>query len=117
MERPVKGFWKLIGISIITAQMVILFLSATVAFSKTIDLNPTGQPLSHRTAETVKILSVLENRMEDRKIIEKARGKLFHLSDRQFSLMVSLSERIAREGNKTGTEMAFLLMTVLITLA
>lgn len=113
----VKRFVKPIALWLIIVQMVIFLLSTTLALSGTTDLYSADQNLLHRRADVIKILSVLENRTEDKKILEKARKKLFNLSDRQFSLVASLSERIAKEGNKAGTEMAFLLITVLITLS
>ena len=109
-------FVKPVAVWLTIIQMVI-YLSTTIAMSGTIDLHSVDQNLFHRRADVIKILSVLENRTRDEKILEKARDKLLNLSDRQFSLLASLSERIAKEGNKAGTEMAFLLMTVLITLS
>jgi hypothetical protein len=112
----VKRFVKPIALWLIIVQMAIFLLSPTIATGGTTDLRSSDQNLLHRRADVIKILSVLENRTEDQKILEKARDKLFNLSDRQFSLVASLSKRIAKEGNKAGTEMAFLLITVLITL-
>jgi len=113
----VKRFVKPIARWLIIVQMVIFLLSPTIAISGITDLHSDDQSSLHRRADVIKILSVLENRAEDKKILEKAKDKLFNLSDRQFSLVASLSERIAKEGNKVGTEMAFLLITVLITLS
>ena len=115
-RSKVKRFVKPIAVWLTLVQMVI-YLSTTIAMSGTIDLHSVDQNLFHRRADVIKILSVLENRTGDKKTLEKARDKLLNLSDRQFSLLASLSQRIAKEGNKAGTEMAFLLMTVLITLS
>lgn len=112
-----KRFWKPIRLWLIIVQIVILFLSPAIAASGTTALHPVDRNLLHRGADVIKILSVLENRTEDEKILEKAREKLFNLSDRQLSLIASVSERIAMEGNKVGIEMAFLLVTILITLS
>jgi hypothetical protein len=63
-----------------------------------------------------KILLVLENRIEDQQLLEKTRDKLLTLNDRQIRLIASLSDRVHTEGNTTGSDIAFLLMTALITL-
>ena len=112
-----KGFVKPIARWLMIAQMVILLLSPTIAISGTTALHSADQNAFHRSSDVIKILSVLENRTEDKRILEKAKDKMFNLSDRQFSLIASLSERMAVEGNKVGAEMAFLLLTVLITLS
>jgi hypothetical protein len=74
-----------------------------------------GSVLSVST-DMSKILLVLENRIEDRRSLEKTRGKLLTLDDRQIRLIASLSDRVHTEGNTTGSELAFFLMTALITL-
>lgn len=114
--ETVKRFVKPVALWLSIVQMVI-YPSTTIAISGTITLHSADQNLLHRRADVIEILSVLENRTEDEKIVEKARDKLFDLTDKQFSLVVRLSQRIAKEGNKAGTEVAFLLMTVLITLS
>ncbi len=70
-----------------------------------------------READVIKILSVLEKKIGDQKSLEKAKEKLFTLKDPQFFLVTSLSEQIAREGDKPGVDFAFLLITVLIILS
>jgi hypothetical protein len=68
------------------------------------------------SADVFKILSVLEKKMEDQQSLEKTRDKLFTLNHEQIRLMASLSDRVVKGGNTTGSEVAFLLMTALITL-
>jgi len=114
---PLKRFVKSIARWLIIAQMGIFPLRTTLAISGTTNLHAADQNLVYRVADVIKILSVLENWTEDKKILEKARDKLFNLSDRQFSLVASLSEQIAREGNGAGAEIAFLFVIVLITLS
>jgi len=63
-----------------------------------------------------KILSVFENRIEDQPLLERTRDKLLALDQRQLRLIASLSERVTKEGNTAGSDIAFLLMTALITL-
>jgi hypothetical protein len=54
--------------------------------------------------------------VEDPKLLGKAKKKLITLSDWQTRLIASLSDRVVEEGNTAGSDIAFLLMTVLITL-
>lgn len=65
----------------------------------------------------LKILSILENKMGDHKISEKAKEKLSTLSDEQTRLIISLSEVIANDGQTAGADIAFLLIMILIILS
>lgn len=67
-----------------------------------------------READMIKLVSFLENKMGDQKLLEKAKDKLFKMSDRQIRLMVSLSDRTDNEWDTAGAEIAFLLITALI---
>jgi hypothetical protein len=71
----------------------------------------------HRETDMTKILSVLGKKVDDQKMLEKAREKLFTLKEPQFSLIASLSEQIVKEVNQPGVDIAFLLITVLIVLS
>lgn len=68
-------------------------------------------------ADRFKVLSVLENRMGDRKLIEKAKDKLFTLSGKQTRLIAALSERITNAEETAGTDIVFLLIIALIVLS
>ncbi len=70
-----------------------------------------------REVSLTRIVSVLETRMPSRELSEKAKAKLLTLSDRQIRTAASLAERIAEEGHTAAAETAFLLLTILITLA
>ena len=71
----------------------------------------------HRETDMTKILSVLGKKVDDQKMLERAREKLFTLQEPQFSLIASLSEQIIKEGNQPGVDIAFLLITILIVLS
>ena len=71
----------------------------------------------HREADMTKILSVLEKKVDDQKMLERAREKLFTLKEPQFSLIASLSEQIVKEEDQPGVDIAFLLITILIVLS
>jgi hypothetical protein len=59
----------------------------------------------------------IRKKIGDQKSLERAKEKLFALRDSQFYLIASLSEQIAREGDKPGVDIAFLLITALIILS
>jgi hypothetical protein len=67
-----------------------------------------------RTAE---ILSVIESRIEDRRVIEKVHEKLNSLTDSDLSLIGSLCSRIERENGSAGAELALSLVMALIALS
>jgi hypothetical protein len=71
----------------------------------------------HRETDMTKILSVLGKKVDDQKMLERTREKLFTLQEPQFSLIASLSEQIIKEGNQPGVDIAFLLITILIVLS
>ena len=71
----------------------------------------------HRETDVLKLLSVLESRIGDQKLLEEAKKKLFALRESQFLLVTSLSEQMTKQGNKPGDDLAFLLITALIILS
>ena len=66
--------------------------------------------------DTPKILSVLENKIGDQQVLEKVNNRLITLGERETQLIASLSERVAKAGNRTVGDIGFLLITVWITL-
>jgi hypothetical protein len=66
------------------------------------------------TSEVYKILSVLEGRIEDPKLIQKVKDKLSTLKGDRLRMVVSLSERITDGNHGAETDIAFFLLTTLI---
>jgi hypothetical protein len=64
-----------------------------------------------------KILPVLEEKIGDRKLIEKSKEKLRLMSDREIRLVSALCERIPAEESSVGGDIAFFLVTALIVLS
>jgi hypothetical protein len=64
-----------------------------------------------------KILSVLEIRSSDRKIIDKAAEKLSAMNQRDIQLISSLCDRISADGDTAGANIAFSLITAMIVLS
>jgi hypothetical protein len=107
---------KPITIGLVILQLATFLLGTTIAASGTTGPNSNEQYVSNQRANVLKILSVLENKIEDQQLLQKAKGKLLTLGDRQTQLIASLSDRIAKGGSTIGSDIAFLLMTALITL-
>lgn len=116
MKIELKRFIRPIAIWLVLLQIVIFLLGTTTATSGAANPNSDDQYASNRRANVLRILAVLENKIEDQQLLEKTKEKLFTLNDGQTRLIASLSDRVAKEGNTMGASISFLLMTVLITL-
>jgi hypothetical protein len=68
-------------------------------------------------AEISKVLEVLESKMEDQKLLETAKQKLLTLDRNHTRLLSSLCDVIATDGQTAGSDVAFLLVTILIVLS
>jgi hypothetical protein len=60
------------------------------------------------------VLSVLEKRVGDQRLLGKIRDKLPTLSEDRLRMIASLSERVAVDDHSAKTDIAFLLLTALI---
>jgi hypothetical protein len=112
----ITKFVKTIAAGLALVQGLIFLPSTTVAVSgkNAFDARaPHGMSFS---ADVSQILSVLEGRIEDKQSLKRAKDRLLTLDQRQIRLIASLSDRVAKQGNTTGSDIAFLLMTALITL-
>ena len=67
--------------------------------------------------EMLKILPVLEDKIENRKLLEKSKEKIFAMNSRELHLVASLCEKISDEGQTVSSDIAFLLVTALIVLS
>lgn len=74
------------------------------------------QAIGHR-AELRKVLSVVEHRTKDGKVLEKMREKLFAMSDRELHLAASLCTRIAHDNDSAGSDIAFSIVMALVVLS
>jgi hypothetical protein len=68
-------------------------------------------------AEISKVLGVLESRVEDYDLLETAKRKFLTLDHHKTRLLSSLCDRIVSDGHTAGSDVAFLLMTILIVLS
>ena len=115
-KRDRKRLIRRITIWLVIFQIAIFPLGTTVAISRTTDPHFDNPSASHLRSDVLKILSVLENKIEDQQLLGKTKEKLLSLSDRETRLIASLADRVTQGGNTTGSNVAFLLMTALITL-
>jgi len=115
-KRDRKRLIRRITIWLVIFQIAILPLGTTVAISRTTDPHFDNPSASHLRSDVLKILSVLESKIEDQQLLGKTKEKLLSLSDRETRLIASLADRVTQGGNTTGSNVAFLLMTALITL-
>jgi len=112
-----KRFVKPLALWLVILAMAIFFLNIPVAISRTINSDLGDPYTSVQQVDRHKILSVLEDKVRDRKLLEKVKDKLDTLDDRRTRLIASLSDRIAHEEKTAGADIAFLLITILIILS
>jgi hypothetical protein len=67
--------------------------------------------------EMLKILPVLENKIENRKLLEKSKEKIFAMNNRELHLVAALCEKISDEKETVSSDIAFLLVSALIVLS
>jgi len=68
-------------------------------------------------AEMLKILPVLEDKIENKKLLEKSKEKIYAMNGREVRLIAALCEKISDEGQTVSSDIAFLLVTALIVLS
>jgi hypothetical protein len=106
---------KKIALFLLPLLLNSFFTGPSTVFGAIGSINAYNSPLpSGRGEEISMILKVLENKMGNQKIPQKALDKLFSLSDEQIGLIASLSERIAGNTRTVGADVAFLLITALL---
>lgn len=116
MKIGLKKFTRPIAIWLILFQIAIFLLGIRTATGGTTDPNFDDLYASNQGTNVLKIIAALENKIEDQQVLEKTKEKLFTLNDGQTRLIASLSDRVAMGGNSARASIAFLLVTVLITL-
>jgi hypothetical protein len=79
-------------------------------------LSQAGQVRDHQ-ADVLKVLSVIEHRAHDGKVLDRMREKVGALNDRQLRLAASLCERIALDDHSAGANIAFSIVTAMIVLS
>jgi hypothetical protein len=116
VKIKVKRIVETIAIGLVLGQWLFLLPTATIARNGKLASDSGARYVLSYSADVSKILWVLENKIEDRRLLERTKDKLLTLDDRQIQLIASLSDSVTEEGNTTGSDLAFLLMTALIAL-
>lgn len=75
-----------------------------------------AQTIVHQ-ADMQQVLSVVEHRTADGKVLEKIQKKLITLGDRELHLAASLCKRIARDDHSVRANIAFSIVTAMIVLS
>jgi hypothetical protein len=63
------------------------------------------------------IIGIIESRIKNRRLPEKAKNKLAAMSDEDIRLVTSLCDRMAGSGDTAGADLALMLVTALIVLS
>ena len=111
-----------LSVRCVSAQIFILLCALHLACGSTANGAATVQKQSTvrepaLNVEMLKILPVLEGKIENRKLLEKSKEKLFAMNSRELHLVASLCEKISDEGQTVSSDIAFLLVTALIVLS
>ena len=116
MRIKAKGFVKAIATGLALVQWFIFLPGTTIAGNASSVSDSNARYARSFSTDVSKILWVLENRIEDEQLLERTMDKLWTLDHKQIRLIASLSDRVAEEENRPGSDIAFLLMTALIAL-
>ncbi len=116
MRTKATGLVKTVAAGLALVQWLIFLPGTTLAGNGNSVSDSDARYARSFSTDVSKILWALENRIEDEKLLERAMDKLWTLDHRQIRLIASLSDRVADEGNRPGSDIAFLLMTALIAL-
>lgn len=106
-------FSSVLIVLFILSIMILSFPRPSMAVAR-LDSPKASYHLINRKDDISKILSVLEKKTGDQKLVEKAKDKLSTLSGGEIRLISSLCERISEDSYSAGADIAFLLITTLI---
>ena len=67
--------------------------------------------------EMLKILPVLEDKIENRKLLQRSKEKIYAMNSLELHLVAALCEKISDEGQTVSSDIAFLLVSALIVLS
>ncbi len=118
MKTNIIRFKKLLTI----CSLMLVFITF-ISGSSTAAIGPPGMKLVslsyslNNKIDISGILSVLENRVKDRKLLERTKEKLSSLDNKDIRLIASLCQQISRGNNTPGSDIAFSLVSALIILS
>lgn len=113
--RTLRGIYRSILILLIAVSFIFLGHESFAAdTSRKYQIVAGSDDKVYLKDDISKILSVLEKKTGDQKLVEKAKDKLFTLSEGKIRLISSLCERISHDSYSADADIAFLLITTLI---
>ena len=106
----------------IFAQIFFLFCALFLAFGSSAHdaAEAQSQSIVRKPAlnvDMLKIIPVLEDKIENRKLLEKSKEKVFAMNRQELHLVAALCDKISDEGETVSSGIAFLLVTALIVLS
>jgi len=111
-----------VSVRCISAQVFFLLCALFLAFGAPAHAatNAQRQSIVHEPAlnvEMLKILPVLEDKIGNRKLLEKSKEKIYSMNGPELHLVAALCEKISDEGQTVSSDIAFLLVSALIVLS
>ncbi len=116
MNRNMKKLILTTVMYLLALQIIVFAGGPSFAAVHTVESDRGRSAMSSRASDVHKILSVLDDRMTEQPLLEKAKDKVFTLSDQHTRLIASLAEQAVKERNSTSGDIAFLFITALIIL-
>lgn len=116
VNRDTKKLIQTTVIYLLTLQIMMSAGSVSLAAVQTMDSDRGRSIISSHASDVLKIISVLEERVADQLLLEKAKGKVFTLGDQHTRLIASLADQAVKERNSSSGDIAFLLIAALIIL-
>jgi hypothetical protein len=114
-ERIKRIMPKKIALFLLPLLLISIFAGPSTIFGAIGSMNTTNFSVSPGRGEEISlILKVLEHKMGNQKIPQKALDKLLNLNDGQIALIASLSQRIADNTQTVGADVAFLMITAIL---
>ena len=113
--RTLRGIYRSILILLIAVSFIFLGHESFAAdTSRKYQIVAGSDDKVYLKDDISKILSVLEKKTGDQKLVEKAKDKLSTLSGGEIQLISSLCGQISHDSYSAGADIAFLLITTLI---
>ncbi len=106
---------KKIALFLLPLLLIFFFAGPSTVFGAIGPMNAANFPVPPGRGEEISmILKVLEHKMGNQKIPQKALNKLLSLNEEQIGLIASLSQRIADNTQTVGADVAFLMITAIL---
>jgi len=98
------------------ALLTLLLAFVALSFADAAPFLPKEEQRNGRSGDMRQILSVVEHRTMDGRVLERMREKLPLLGERELHLAASLCERISLDERSAGASIAYSIVTAMIVL-